>query len=302
MAVSSDIPRLEGLIPLTSPVYVGPPTLDDLCNLNPSVPLLASHNPLTTQQREEIKYMYVQEYAQGLNKLFETTWYTTHGLERLFANYALCHLFADTLDLFATSSHEYERTRHIPSHECKLVFDLMRLPRQVTYAGPADAELQTLLSRLMVVECLVTGRTQLSSPTGMVQGSDVRQTRFWKVLGDAISQHCLCESHWGLPIVPNARENAQEALMGLECLLDHIESRDVLYSTAVWRHVGPEIVRVQNQLGQGAKSFDAWSEHWWDQAATTRKFLEDVASGQGTTQVIMRMAGATVRSWRYWQN
>lgn len=299
--------QLKGL---TTNHLPGPPTLDDLCNggatSTPTTSLSAA--TLTPQMREEVRYMYIHEYADGLNKLFETQWYTTHGLERLFANYELCRLFADTLELFA-KSHEYELTRQMPLRECKLVFDLMKLPRQVPYANSADVELQTLLGRLTAVECLITGRTQLSSPTsiGALQTkAEPRQSMFWKHLGDAISQSTLCEAHWGLPTVPYARENSREALVRMACVLDKIEARDFLYSGALIRHVGPPLFKSRSSqpadTGTTTTLHDFWTLGEREQTVVAKKFLEDVASGNGTTQVIMRLGGAIIRSWRYWSS
>lgn len=99
--------------------------------------------------------MYVHEYADGLNKLLETQWYTTNGLERLFANFTLQQQFAGTLQLFGrTKSTSFDEYLRLPPMERKLVLELMLLPMKVPGPNPSDTELQTVSnSGLFEDEC-----------------------------------------------------------------------------------------------------------------------------------------------------
>ena len=287
----------------------GPPTMMDLCNVGG----VEAHTPRiressSTQSREEIKYMFIHEYADGLNKLLETQWYTVHGIERLFAHHELCEEFAGTLELFAnTKSNQFEQMRWLPPAESKLVWQLMQLPRCVSNPNPADTDLQTVIARLEVLECLITGRTILRSPTSFgppQPGMDPRQSFFWRNLGDAVTQSTLCNAHWGLPTVPNAFSNAEVALRSMKSVLDNIEPRDVLYSAAVLRHLGPRHVAALSTAVTypvNMPQLDPQGQQERAKVAVAKRFLEDEASGRGTTQVIQRVCGMVVRSWSYWR-
>ena len=127
------------------PRHAGPPSLADLCKIGGiDFPTPRCTN-FDKHMREEIKYMYMHEYADGLNKLLETQWYTNNGLDRLFANFQLQQQFAGTLELFAkTKTTNFDEFLRLPPCERKLVTELMLLPMKVPNPNPGDTELQTV--------------------------------------------------------------------------------------------------------------------------------------------------------------
>lgn len=156
-----------------------------------------------------------------------------------------------------------------------------------------------VISRLHVLECLLTGRTIQSSPIigGLPQpGMDPRQSHFWKHLGECVTQSTLCNMQYGIPTWPEAYRNASGALSSMRQVLDGMENRDVLYSMAVLRHLGP---RHLPNLGRG-ESAPPGSEKERSMVAVAKKFLEDQASGWGTTQVIQRVCGMVMTGLNHW--
>ncbi|KAL9088797.1 MAG: hypothetical protein Q9159_002908 [Coniocarpon cinnabarinum] len=305
----SDLPSVDTKEPPAPPTPVnrprkptGPPSLHDLCKIGGTEFPTPRSNTVDQHMREEIKYMYMHEYADGLNKLLETQWYTTNGLDRLFANFQLQQQFAGTLELFSsTKNNNFDEYIRLPPTERKLVTELMLLPMKVANPNPGDTELQTVISRLHVLDCLLTGRVIQSSPTslgGLPQpGMDTRQSHFWKFLGECITHATLCNPQYGVPSWSNAFDNASNALAQMKLVLDGLENRDVLYSMAVLRHLGPRHLQAIARAEGIAP--DGQVERM--RVAVAKKFLEDEASGAGTTQVIQRICGMLLTGLSHWQ-
>ena len=78
-------------------------------------------------------------------------------------------------------------------------------------------------------------------------------------------------------------------------VLDGLENRDVLYSMAVLRHLGP---RHLQPLARGEPP--GVYPHERAQVAVAKKFVEDQASGWGTTQVVQRVAGMVLTGLNHW--
>jgi hypothetical protein len=146
---------------------------------------------------------------------------------------------------------------------------------------------------LAVFESLLTGNVATSNPlTAPVAGSTdhhrLRELEFWHTLGDFV---CLEEdaknNNTTLPKVTD------EILANLRNLLDGRENRDVLYSIAVVRAIGPRISEyLPSDTPLHLDETDNKSK-----LLVAKKFVQDEAAGAGTTNVIRRLCELAARSW-----
>lgn len=259
-------------------------TIDELCmigGIRPSTPKMSK--PISHDMHKDIEYLYLTEYAQGIDRFLETSWYQSRGFHYLQADSDLYDLFAGTLECFsATKSNDHDAMRILPSTEARMIWTLMCLPRRLTASNchpniPLDdADLHTILDRLSILEALLTG-TRLSQSLAPLAPADhqdprsppARQLDFWRRLSDFA-----------------AHAAPADALAYMRRLLDERENRDVLYSVAVVRHLGPG-GDGGAQLGEADRT----------RLGVARRFVEDEASGRGTTQVAQRVCGMAVRGW-----
>lgn len=235
----------------------------------------------------QVKYLFTNEYAKGVDHFLETTWYANEGLDRLLADTRMCEMFAGMLELFhTTKSDNYETMRLLPLTESRFTWMLMCLSRhnlnpsstssaETTTQRP-DPQLTTAVDRLSIFEHLITGRTLPTNPiattTPFHLPSDPthRRHQFWRELGHHVT------------IAPSDLAELDASLSRMRLLLDMIENRDVLYSMAIVR-------RFEGVRGLG--------EEDGGKLVVARKFIEDEAAGKGTTQVVQRLCGMAVRSW-----
>ena len=67
-------------------------TIDELFDLNdipPQLPIRTVPDIRSPEVKQELEALYNVQYAHALDKLFETSWYTTHGFAALTAASAL---------------------------------------------------------------------------------------------------------------------------------------------------------------------------------------------------------------------
>lgn len=248
-------------------------------------------NSISGNQPEEIKSMYLYEYARGIDMLLETEWYTKEGLKQLIQDARLRSSFAGLLELMRnTKSSDFEMIQKIPPIESKVIWKLMCMPRVVfekakeNRVNPfSDPHLQDALYRLQVVEALICNKNLAGGyvwPTGNNAPHKARENQFWRQMGGMLA----------LPV--SDRVKIDGYLSELRKLLDVREARDVLYSAAVVRHFGVAPPPQPKTLAEAAKhSRDITTQK------VAKKFLEDEAANKGTTQVMQRICGMLVRSW-----
>lgn len=307
------------------------------------VPLSAAAAP-EASSLDEIKYLYRSQYAPGLDQFLECNWFGQHSLPYLLDNTHTLVLFANLLQLFQdTTPEQYDNMRKLPSAESELVWELMKLARCV----PADLadqspELQVVLNRLLVVEHLTTGQVMPEGPVApevIANTSHVKhpaRVAFWKHLSSFVSHRkpvstsSNTSSSRATPATANSSSDsavvdpaistdpsseswtpadARAALTKMRSVLGEQENRDVLYSMAVVRHLGPRFPgEVGPGLSAGADNGDgsgsgngngnaATDKQELDRLRVAKRFLEDEASGNGLTQVVQRLCGMAVRSW-----
>ncbi|KAF2094658.1 hypothetical protein NA57DRAFT_79836 [Rhizodiscina lignyota] len=255
---------------------------------------------------EEVKLLYHRDYAPGLDKFLETTWYSQRSWPKLIHDGPLFDLFIQMLDRFrAVKSDDYRGAQLIRSLETKVVWRLLCMPRSphaaangVTGAPSPEEALQLLEAqkRLDAFEALLTHTTLDRNPLLDVHYQESLQTlkywevEFWRLLGQIVSRMPTPASNSEAPVPQLSLDDMMQACRNI---LSMLENRDVLYSMLVCRVFGsrlpgwPDIKEVFNtdQEDPRLKVFIG------------KKFLEEEAGGKGTNQVVQRMCDMAVRSW-----
>ena len=247
-------------------------------------------------------------YALGMDKFFETRWFSERGLDQLLANSVLCDQFAMLTHRFAMNPQDpmYATQLQITqSLEAMVVWSMLGMSRKVARikdeAGIVQEEdvrdgVLDAARRIEIFQALITGKYQLpdadpteSEPkangTGVQGQLESRGHKFWHHV------------HTFLTLRPDSAEAVQEIEVNLTAcrtLLDSMENRDVIYSIMVARYYGPKVPgfpeRMRPPETNDEKDIDA-------KLAVAKRLLEDEAAGRGTNQVVQRLCGAAVRSW-----
>lgn len=252
-------------------------------------------NSVSGNQPEEIKMMFLREYARGIDQLLETDWYSKKGLVQLMQDGKLRSTFAGLLELMrTTTANDYEAIQKIPPIESKIIWKLMCMPRVIfdraknDQTNPfSDTQLQEVLHRLQIVEALICNITLDGTlASGLPRANDPtmnkydRQLKFWRFVGELLT------------VSPHQRDRVDSYLFELRKMLDIYENRDVLYSIAVVRRFALAPPPEPKTLAEAAKiTRDIRSQK------IAKKFIEDEAAHKGTTQVMQRICGMVVRSW-----
>jgi hypothetical protein len=295
------VPSAKTFFSLPDDHEEGPPnhetTIEALYTLRgeePPTPTLVG--PISHTQYDRLRYLYLTEYAVGMDQLFETTWYTRHGIDTLLQNQHYCDAFVGMLKLFEdTRANDYDSMRLLPLTEARMIWRLICMPRQQAWTLH-EPLIDEVTQRLDIFESLLTGK-EIATPPQPSQAQnntiDYRRNLFWRDLGHLTS---LLRKTRTSPSTTLAA--ASEALSRLRNLLDGIESRDVLYSLAAVRLYGPgnkgEMLQRQDEAKVGSEQHSREGER----LAVAKKFVEDQAAGKGTNQVVQRCCAMAVRSWR----
>lgn len=272
-------------------------TVDSLFTVGgeePQIPQLTT--PIAPAQYDRIRYLYLNEYAPGLDALLETRWYTQAGLECLLANPNHCAAFVGMLKLFEdTKSDNYDQMRLLPLTESRMIWHLMCMPRAQSWALIHEPIMDEVMRRLDVFESLLTGKpysTPSSEGLPLLQPGtrEYRQQTYWRELSSFVA-------YTKTSVQPAQEKTGLQALIRMRQLLDGMENRDVLYSLAVVRHYGPRTKGKVNQEHGGVEVGGQLNEEEKAAFAVAKKYVEDEAAGKGTSQVMQRVCGMAVRSW-----
>ncbi|KAH0268009.1 hypothetical protein KCU71_g19465, partial [Aureobasidium melanogenum] len=275
-------------------------TMESLCSLDNIPPALPPHNPnaLASHEMEQIRLMYLAEYASGLDRFFETNWYTDHGFNLLVGNHDLLRYFLYCIERFSHAQNG-GGSHGLTSLEARLVWQLGCLPRAIP-SNAAPPYLNTLLQRLAIVENLLCGTfldptmvpiqppANPPDPKLVEQYTQYLQDAFWHQLGRFVSIHDDI-------ISPDAAQQIATALAAMRNILSMLENRDVLYSMAIARHFGGRMVDYTESKILVSKS--AEPDDPIAKLAVAMNFIRDEDS-QGTTQVVQRLCGMCRRSWQ----
>lgn len=273
----------------------------------PEVPTIAQ---IPDMMIEEIKTYYTGILANGIDKFFETHWFTVRGLDHLLANHRLCEQYVALIERMKepVGGHYIELGKK-QSLEAHVIWETLQLCSQVsTSVEGRDATnvevaegVRDAAKRLQVFEVLITNNyldvetlpsAPVLPPTARNGNLDIqlstRERDFWRL----ITQFCT------LRFDENASnpEAMDECLTECRHLLDSRENRDVIYSIAIARHVA----RRRAEKGKYAYKPEAYNtdlENPLQKLAVARGFIQSEANGAGTTQVAQRICGMAIRSW-----
>lgn len=259
---------------------------------------------LSQEVNKELEDFYNFKYAHALDKLFETSWYTTQGFATLTADHQLHEFAVQCMEEMRPKPGSYGQTAPSPalaSLEARLVWSLAALPRvhnlhNTNSASPSSLTLE-LLQRLDTVEHLLTGRyldvARVPPPPASVvemsgeQDSKSVQQAFWYHLGRFTS---LRDDQGDAQTL----DDVSRELGNMRVILEVLENRDVLYSIAVARHIGGRIPDWSPQTPHLPLSNDPTDDVNKLHVAYSFVQTEDQ---RGTSQVIQRICSMSLRSW-----
>lgn len=245
----------------------------------------------------EVEQFFRYHYAQGLDKLFETTWYTAHGWGHMQHDTELLDFVGQCNDRMKSSAEDVASVQAITSLEAQLVWQLSVMPRSAlsanqAYGAISDPLLSDLLPRIDTVESILTGQflpmVQLPSPPSVDLQNDPRkhnEVHFWHQLGRIASVH---DDHPD----PISTRDINDALAAMRGVLGLMENRDVLYSLAITRYIGG---RLPDYDPQTPLTRTGNAENEVDKLETARQFVA-MENEKGMTQVIQRVCGMAMRS------
>ncbi|EHL01239.1 hypothetical protein M7I_2782 [Glarea lozoyensis 74030] len=271
-------------------------TVAQLLNLGGSAPASSPADLSQLQNRlEESKHLYYSIYAPGLENFLETKWFSNKGLNQMLGNKELMDQFGVLLHQFGkVAQQDPKEMAYTASIEARIVWSLANMVRQrVGGDMNGNKELRTVpaiddpmeaANRLSIFESLLTSKVATSNPlTAPVPGSTdhhrLRELEFWHTLGNFV---CLEEDDQSVTVP----KDTDDILANLRNLLDGRENRDVLYSIAVVRAIGPRIQEyTPNETPLHLDESDNKSK-----LLVAKKFVQDEAQGHGTTNVIRRLS------------
>lgn len=278
--------------------------IDDLYALNnvpPRFNLREAPPPVPSGTLEQIGAFYKYNYATGLDRLFETTWYSQRGQPYLNYNPPLQDFISQVIEQM--SAKEEPDSTAIMSLEARLVWQLAILPRfATTYSNNdagGDALLAEVLPRVDTLECLLTGQfldpnkvspSPQAQPSTPAQDSSAANQKyneqsFWHHLSKFVSYH---DDH------PSGIQGVNESLAVVRNILAMLENRDVLYSMAIARHIGGRLPNFDPQRHLTASNNDVADD--LNKLKVAHHFVENEEQ-RGTSQVIQRICSMAIRSW-----
>jgi hypothetical protein len=291
-------PRME-----RTPAYSGIPVrkmrVHELVTIgNTTLPAVVT--PLTQEKILEVHDLFMQIYAPGLDKFFETEWYLKHsGANALASNSRVQEVLVAFLQsLVPTTTDDVTSMAYSANLEFRVVWELANLVYSTEYKAnfhrglPASDDENELRNRIAVLDTLLSGefldhnplRAPLENPDNTVYHRN-REVRFWHSLAEFLL----------IKELPTADVTPQRIhiLAQLRELLDGRENRDVLYSLAVIRALTHKFSPdFESTLPPHLDESDPKSK-----LAVARKFIQDEARVTGgTTNVVRRFAELGVRA------
>ena len=273
---------------------LGTDQLYALDNVEPRWQVREAPAPPSPVFLDEISDFYRLHYATGLDKLFETSWYSTYGFARLQQDHMLLDFVgqcSEQMKLAADSTFSVQATQSL---EARLVWQLSILPRAAASQDTRlnDAQLSGLLPRIDTVETLLTGQflpmVQVPSPPGPDHAADHRkhnEMHFWHQLGRFAAVHDDDSAS------DSASREVTESISAMRSVLGMMENRDVLYSLALMRYFGGRLPGFDPSTPLEKSGH---SEMAIDKLETARSFVAFEAE-RGTTQVVQRICGMAMR-------
>ncbi|KAI7353076.1 hypothetical protein KC354_g11706, partial [Hortaea werneckii] len=279
-----------------SPQSMKPVSMDDLFALNGVPPQFDRRErpmSLSEDQQREIADFYMFHYAPGLDRMLETDWYTKHGLGYLKATPAIHDFTLQCTEQFRSRADEPHIDNQLRSLEARLVWQLASLPRANLTANPDLCTRVDTLENLLTGQFLDSTRVPISPKPG-IDAQKYNEQLFWHTLGRFVSTRDDRPPGATADNNPDALKSITDSLAAMRGILGMLESRDVLYSIAIGRHVGGRMPDFHPARPLIATTNDPADEV--NKLKVAQAFVE--AEGQkGTTQVIQRVCGMALRGW-----
>lgn len=246
--------------------------------------------PTSPAMQQEVADFYMFHYAPGLNRVFETDWYTTQGLRQLQANPSL-HDFVSQCEvqLKARTDHPNDPnvTGQTRSLEARLVWHLAAMPTATT-------SFPELVARVDTLENLLTGQFLDPSrvppppqPDTDQPAAKYNEQAFWRQLGRFVSARDDRQD-------PVAAKQVNDAFGAMRGMLGMLENRDVLYSIAIGRHIGGRMPEFHPNRHLVASTNDPHDD--MNKLTVAHHFVEN-EDQRGTSTVIQRVCGMALRCW-----
>lgn len=255
--------------------------------------------PITPAKLEEIRSLYINDFAPGLDSIVETTWYSTVGVDKLLGNTALCQQMAELIKYFTQvpGRNDYEGETRCRATETKAVWLLLSMCRPSAGASNGangstamNVDLDEVNKRLDILEHLLTNRilptnhvTEIRYPLDLPTEKN-HEIDFWKSLGKFVTLRSEDL---------NARPELDSALAQCRNLLSGRENRDVIYSIMVGRHVGARVPEFPDHVHPGPGG----EENDQNKLVIAKTFITEQAAFKGTNHPIQRVCDMVIRSW-----
>ncbi|KAK4560457.1 hypothetical protein LTR86_005653 [Recurvomyces mirabilis] len=262
--------------------------IDDLFSLNDTPPQYQKREappPLSPPQQQELAEFYMYHYAPGLDRLLETTFYTSEGLAHLQSNPELQDFVYQCAEQFKPSADHPAMPNQIRSLEARLVWHLVTMAR-------TSGSSPELAARVDTLENLLTGHfldpSRIPQPPTSALPEDVfKEKAFWRNLARFVAARDDRPDS-------NTHRQISDSFGAMRAILGMTENRDVLYSIAIARHIGGRSPDFHPQRHIVATSNDADDEI--NKLKVAHQFVE-IEDQKGTTQVIQRVCSMALRAW-----
>ncbi|KAH8195991.1 hypothetical protein TruAng_009829 [Truncatella angustata] len=271
--------------------------VDDLINWShppPPKPKVFPDQP----KLDEIRGLYEEIYASGLEGFFETKWYTEEWTgNRLMLQDSTLEMLAGFLSVVGKAEQNNQAAMNEPANvEFRVVWDLacLALTSEAKINPPSvippDNDPAEARNRVVVIDALLSGEilgnNPLVRPPPTGDYHRVRELDFWYHLGE----FCRVEPV-GDPPNPDILSQRDQILSRIRMLLDGRENRDVLYSIAIMRALSPDYPSdFESTLPQHLDENDPKSK-----LSVARKFVQDEAKVTGgTTNIVRRFSELAV--------
>ncbi|RYP44166.1 hypothetical protein DL768_009350 [Monosporascus sp. mg162] len=237
---------------------------------------------LYADKLNEVRDLYEQVYAVGLEAFFETRWYTSpQGLNTLVSHTGVNEMMAGFLQSMAKTDANDDLATLVNASETKVnTGDTLPPPDDGCEAR----------NRVCVFGALLSGDYLDQNPLtpAPAQGAyhRIREFRFWYYLAEFLR----IRDQPNVDMTPH-----RERILGLvRELLDGRENRDVLYSFAIIRTLAPKFPPdFESSLPPHLDESDPKSK-----LAVARKFIQDESQVTGgTTNVVRRFSELAVRAF-----
>ncbi|KAI0485021.1 hypothetical protein GGR56DRAFT_55175 [Xylariaceae sp. FL0804] len=294
--------------PHPTPAYSGSPAprmrVHDLVAMGGAAPPPLREN-VGKEKLDDVQELYVQVYAPGLQKFFESDWYTqSPGLTALASNMSVIETVAAFLQSVSkTDANDIASMQYAANLEFRVVWELAALVYISEYkinAGehlPSPSDGSETRNRVLVFETLLSGdfldQNLLQAPLSTLENPANpeyfrnREFKFWYWLAEFLRVR-------DQPTVDSTPQR-EHILAQMRDILDGRENRDVLYSIAVIRTLAPNF-----PPGSSAANLPDHLDESDPQSKlhVARKFIQDESQvNTGTTNVVRRFAELAVRAF-----